>query len=59
MKTGRKLPVRIQGFEGLRNDGYLYVLLANTNLSNAAFVMDRFKNLGYDSTVQDVEEIQL
>lgn len=25
MKTGRKLPVGIQGFEGLRNDGYLYV----------------------------------
>ncbi len=51
--------LRTSDYMGQLNDGHLYVLLSNTNLSNAAFVMDRFKNLGYDSTVQDLEEIQL
>lgn len=51
--------LRTSDYMGQLDDGQLYVLLSNTNLENANFVMDRFKKLGYIANVQNLEEIQL
>ena len=41
--------MRQTDYMGLLADGRLYALLSNTDEKNAGYVMERFKNSGYES----------
>ena len=58
-KAGDELSkmMRQSDFIGQLADGGLYALLSNTSNTDASFVLNRFKDAGYDSCV--VEEIDL
>ena len=45
--------LRTSDYLGRLKDGKLYVLLANTNLGNAEFVINRFQEMGYKAAIQE------
>ena len=51
--------LRNSDYMGQLDDGELYVMLSNTNLSNAKYVVDRFETMSYPSKVVDLEEMIL
>ena len=45
--------LRLSDYVGIMPDGYLYVLLSNTNREDADYVIRRFAELGYETEVQE------
>ena len=55
-ETGLRLSERLRqtDYMGILDDGQLYVLLSNTNIENAQFVVERFRESGFETLL--VEE---
>ena len=45
--------IRNSDYMGTLSDGNFYVLLSNTSPDNASFVINRFKEIGYQSVIQE------